>query len=84
MKSNLMTEAKSFTTTDEEVAVALAELQVEGLIEYDDELRFRLTPKGLDYAEKLVYAHQPKERVAMFMYTAGADNIGEALQGDSK
>jgi len=51
--------------TDQQAAVGLSELYVEGLIEFQGEDEVRLTDKGIDYAWALFHTHSPKEMLAL-------------------
>ncbi len=51
--------------TDQQTAVGLAELELEGLINYRGEDAVELSNKGIDYAWALFHKHTPKDRLAL-------------------
>lgn len=54
--------------TPEELAIAYAELQLGGHIEYfDNDERVRFTDTGLDEAFKLWFSFPPKDRLSLFL-----------------
>ena len=61
-------EARMFTS--EELALAYAEMTLEGLCEFNDEQnRFYFTDKGLEEAFKLWFELPPKKRLTLFLLT---------------
>lgn len=67
--------------SSEELAVAYAELHLDGYIEYsEDGQQQRLTEPGLDAAFKLWYSLPPRDRLSLFVLVrliieAGLDSV---------
>ncbi len=51
--------------TDQQTAVGLTELVMEGLIRFRSDDEILLTDEGIDYAWALFHSHTPKEMVAL-------------------
>ena len=51
--------------SDQELAIGLTELHLEGLIEFRGDGEFLPTGKGIDYAYDLFDQHSPKEKLAL-------------------
>lgn len=51
---------------DKMMGVALTELDLAGLIEWDDDENFRLTSKGISYAWAVAEKLSSKDRLALF------------------
>ena len=60
---------------DQETAVALSELLLEGLIEFRGEDEVQLTNKGIDYAWDLYHRHTPKEMFALTLFHSRLDEV---------
>jgi len=63
--------------SNEDMAVALSELHLEGLIEFRGDEAFKLTDKGLDYAFKMWEPIPPKDKVVLFYLLDLVEAIGE-------
>lgn len=62
---------------DQDVAVGLSELYLEGLIEFMGDDALRLTDKGIDYAWKLFHQHTPKEMMTLMIFCEIVDDVVE-------
>lgn len=72
--------------TSEEHAIAFAELQIAGHIEWvgeGDEERFTFTDSGLEDAWKLWFGLPPKDRLTLFLLTKLIIEAGTKLDQDT-
>lgn len=67
--------------SDGELAIALSEGHLEGLIEFQGDENFRLSKKGTDYAIKLWENISPKDRVILYLLFETMGVIQEIEEG---
>ena len=65
--------------SDQEAAVGLSELHIEGLIRFREEDDVQLTDKGIDFAWDLFHGHSPKEMLALTLLW---DSIGQIVEAE--
>ena len=77
MGSSEMQDSNRELISDQEAAVGLSELHIEGLIQFREEDDVQLTDKGIDYAWDLFHEHSPKEMLALTLLW---DRIGRIVE----
>lgn len=73
-----MSDSDRELVTDQELAVALSELQLAGRLEWRGDEECCLTKEGMIYAFDLLQKHGTTERVAMMMFSQDAMEIGRS------
>lgn len=63
-----MTMSNKPLLSESEQAIALAELELAGYLEYDGDEDFRLTTEGLVYGLKKLQSLEPKDRLAILLF----------------